>query len=237
MALVSVVGRVWRCQSCWKSVVLMIFIVLPNFAVCSSAVSRGILISLSQLVQGQYVGIMCALALQPFPLPLGKKQGSFGQIPTVSQSIYLRTSFVVARVDESVSASRQVTLSNALYLATFWHSRFLPHLRSRIFMLEWVPLGKRSVVDSQQFLNDIHSLNLISPGCLEWGEINISIPSVVDHFSEICVYQHGKVSPTHLEQQNTSGQIPTQSFRVPTEDQNSYSTREMRVSPFCRITP
>ncbi len=32
---------------------------------------------------------------------------------------------------------------------------------------------------SKHFLNDIHSLYLISPGCLEWGEINISIPSVV----------------------------------------------------------
>ncbi len=32
---------------------------------------------------------------------------------------------------------------------------------------------------SEHFLNDIHSLNLISPGCLEWREINISIPSVV----------------------------------------------------------
>ncbi len=31
----------------------------------------------------------------------------------------------------------------------------------------------------EHFLNDIRSLNLISPGRLEWGEINISIPPVV----------------------------------------------------------
>ncbi len=55
-----------------KSFVLMIFIVLPNFAVCSRAVSRGILISLSQLVLQQYVGIVCAIALQPLPLPSEK---------------------------------------------------------------------------------------------------------------------------------------------------------------------
>ncbi len=31
--------------------------------------------------------------------------------------------------------------------------------------------------------------------------------------------------------EDTSGQNPTQSFRVPTEDQKLYSSREMRVSP------
>ncbi len=30
---------------------------------------------------------------------------------------------------------------------------------------------------SEHFVNDVHSRNLISPGCLQWGEINISIPS------------------------------------------------------------
>ncbi len=33
------------------------------------------------------------------------------------------------------------------------------------------------------------------------------------------------------------GPIPTQSFRVPTEDQNLYSSREMRVSPFVAKLP
>ncbi len=36
---------------------------------------------------------------------------------------------------------------------------------------------------------------------------------------------------------DTSGHIPTQSFRVPTEDQNLYSSREMRVSPFVAKLP
>ncbi len=48
MAPVSKVGRV--ASHVGKSFVLMIFIVLPNFAVCSRALCRGILISLSQLV-------------------------------------------------------------------------------------------------------------------------------------------------------------------------------------------
>ncbi len=73
MAPVSIVGRVRRCQSCWKVLrVNHIHIVLPNFAVSSRAVSRGILISLSQLVLQQYVGTVCALTLQSFHLPLGK---------------------------------------------------------------------------------------------------------------------------------------------------------------------
>ncbi len=31
-------------------------------------------------------------------------------------------------------------------------------------------------MDREHFLNDIHTLNLSSLGCLEWGEFNISIP-------------------------------------------------------------
>ncbi len=57
-----------------RSVILMIFIVFPNFAVCSRAVSRGIFISLSPLVLPQYVGTVFALALQPFSLPFGKSR-------------------------------------------------------------------------------------------------------------------------------------------------------------------
>ncbi len=65
-----------------QSFVLMVFIVLPNFAVCSRAVSRGILISLSQLaLLQQYVGTVCALAQQPFPLPLGKSRVHLAKSP------------------------------------------------------------------------------------------------------------------------------------------------------------
>ncbi len=48
-------------------------------------------------------------------------------------------------------------------------------------------------------------------------------------FSEICV--HNKFSSTYMVDDSTSGPIPKQSSRVPTEDQNSYSTREPRTSP------
>ncbi len=54
---------------------------------------------------------------------------------------------------------------------------------------------------NEQLLNDIHSLNVISPGCPEWGEINISIPSVVVLwmcFSEICVCVCAWQGFTHL---------------------------------------
>ncbi len=75
-----------------KSVVLIIFIVLPNFAVCSSAVSRGILISLSQLVLHQYVGIVC---LEPFPLSLGKGRANLAKSPRSLVEHLFTTKFCV----------------------------------------------------------------------------------------------------------------------------------------------
>ncbi len=82
------------------------YIALPNFAVCSRAVHRGILISLSQLVLQQYVGIVCALALQPFPLPLGKSRAHLAKIPTQSRRSSIYDQVLSHFVDESVSASR-----------------------------------------------------------------------------------------------------------------------------------
>ncbi len=45
------------------------------------------------------------------------------------------------------------------------------------------------------------------------------------------------MTSTYMVEEDTSGQIPMQSSRVPTKDQNSYTTRETRVSPFVILLP
>ncbi len=52
-----------------KYFVIMVFIVLPKFAIWSRLVGKGILISLSQWDLQQHMGTVCALELQPFPSP------------------------------------------------------------------------------------------------------------------------------------------------------------------------
>ncbi len=73
-----------------KSFVLMVFIILPNFAVCYRLVVKA--------SSSEKVGLIC-------PNPYA-----------ISQSIQLRPSLVSHFGDESVSVSREVALNNTLYL-------------------------------------------------------------------------------------------------------------------------
>ncbi len=94
-------------------------------------------------------------------------------------------------------------------------------------------LGDHDVIGWER-VSDIHSHNLEH---LERGEINIFIPSMVALcmcFSEICVL--ARQASTHLSGRVGHVWSNPQSSRVPTED-NSYSTREMRVYPLVAILP
>ncbi len=80
-------------------------------------------------------------------------------------------------------------------------------------------------------LIDIHQ---IRPECLECGEINISVPSMVVlgmHFSKVCVLHSMIRLQPRIWKSRTSGQNPHSVFwsTYCTEDQNSYST----MTPGC----
>ncbi len=194
------------------SLVLIIFIVLPHLAVCSRLVGTGIFISLSHGIYNS-ICVLCVHQHCSFLFSPSEKVRLIWKTSLSLVEHIFQPSIVSNFGDDSVSVSpKQRTLFGQLLAL-----QIPPSPQVQMFSnLTGSHLESIQQVVNEHFCSDIHSLSPLSPECLECGEINIYIASMVALYAcvsvkSVCTIARQGFTHPIWKSKTHYGQIPTQS--------------------------